>query len=352
MTSDANLFAQQKANRRRSAILVGVFVLFFAWIGFGGDLAFYLYTVDAPPDVYHHTIPWFGIAATLLGLSMAWFAWQRGPKQVLWATGAWELLNPSTDEERQLVNVVEEMAIASGLPRPKIWIVPDKDPNAFATGINERMAHVAVTEGLLTTLNRDETQAVVAHEMAHIRNHDVKLMTLLAALVGVMVLISDGAWRFMRFGGMSGRSGGGGRGGGGGGGGGKKGGAGALALIILVLWLISVLLAPLISRLLAFGVSRKREFLADATAAQFTRNPDALAAALRKIEDAAAPTKAIKRGTAHLCIADPLGRRISSREGFVANVLATHPPMAVRIARLKRMAYQYEKTGELPEAII
>jgi len=344
--SDSNLFAQQRANRRRSAILVTVFVVFFAWIGFGGDLSFYLYTVEAPPEAYHHTIPWFGIVATLLAFGMAYFAWKRGPKQVLWATGAWELLNPSKPEERQYVNVVEEMAIASGLPRPSIWVVPDKDPNAFATGTDEFHAHVAVTEGLLEQLNRDELQAVVAHEMAHIRNHDVKLMTLLAALVGVIVLISDGAWRFIGYGGRVG-----GRSGGGRSGGGKKGGAGAAAVIILVLWLISVLLAPIVSRLLALGVSRKREFLADATSAQFTRNPSALAAALRKIEDAAAPTKAIKRGTAHLCIADPLGRRLTHKEGAVANLLATHPPMAVRIARLKKMAYQYDRTGVLPEAV-
>jgi heat shock protein HtpX len=344
--SDNNLFAQQRANRRRSAILVTIFVVFFAWIGFGGDLSFYLYTLEAPPEAYHHRIPWFGVVATVLGLSMAYYAWKRGPKQVLWATGAWELLNPSKPEEQQYVNVVEEMAIASGLPRPNIWIVPDKDPNAFATGTDESHAHVAVTEGLLGQLNRDELQSVVAHEMAHIRNHDVKLMTLLAALVGVIVLISDGAWRFIGYGGRVG-----GRSGGGRSGGGKKGGAGAAALIILVLWLVSVLLAPMVSRLLALGVSRKREFLADATSAQFTRNPAALAAALRKIEDAAAPTKAIKRGTAHLCISDPLGRRLTHKEGAVANLLATHPPMAMRIARLKKMAYQYDRTGVLPEVL-
>ncbi|NIM48135.1 MAG: M48 family metalloprotease [Gemmatimonadales bacterium] len=356
MTADANLFAQQKANRRRSAVLVTIFVLFFAWIGFGGDLAFYLYTLpvddpDAPgraEQAYRHVVPWFGIGATLLGLGMALIAWHRGPKQILWATGAWELINASKPEEKKLINVVEEMAIASGLPRPNIWIVPDKDPNAFATGTDEHHSHVAVTQGLLETLDRDELQGVVSHEMAHIQNHDVKLMTLLAALVGVMALISEGAWRVMRFGGYAGRRGGGGRSGGGGG---RKGGAGALALIVLVVWLISVLIAPVVSRLLALAVSRKREFLADATGAQFTRNPGALASALRKIEDAAAPTRAIKRGTAHLCIADPLGRRVSHKQGFVADILATHPPMAVRVARLKRMAYQYERTGVLPEAL-
>jgi heat shock protein HtpX len=348
--SDSNLFAQQAANRRRSAILVAIFLLFFAWIGFGGDLILYLQTTAVAagaaansPDVpYRHIIPWFGIGATLLGIGLAWYGWRKGPKEILWATGAWELLEPSRSEEKVFVNVVEEMAIASGLPRPSVWIVPDKDPNAFATGTDEQHAHVAVTEGLLDALNRDELQGVVAHEMAHIRNHDVKLMTLLAALVGVMALIADGTRRLMWYGG--------GRRSGGRGGGGKKGG-GPLIAIMLVIWVLSVILAPIVSRLLALGVSRKREFLADATAAQFTRNPAGLASALRKIEDASEPTRAIKRGTAHLCIADPLGRRLTHKQGMVANLLATHPPMAKRVARLKAMAYQYEKTGEIPEDI-
>jgi heat shock protein HtpX len=337
--SDANLFAQQAANRRRSAILVTVFLLFFAWIGFGGDLVFHLATADAPPVAYHHTMPWLGLGATFLGAAIAWVGWKTGARQVLWATGAWQVLEPDTLEAKRLVNVVEEMAIASGTPVPKIWVVPDPDPNAFATGSDERHAHLAVTEGLLKLLDRDELQAVVAHEMGHIRNYDVKLMTLLAALVGVIALISDGARRWLWWGG--------GRSGRGGGGSGKKGGA--LLPVLLVVWLVTLVLAPVVSRVLALAVSRKREFLADATSAQFTRNPGALASALRRIEDAHAPTKSIHQGSAHLCIADPLGRRLTNREGFLANLLATHPPMAVRIARLKAMAYQYEKTGALPE---
>jgi heat shock protein HtpX len=173
--------------------------------------------------------------------------------------------------------------------------------------------------------------------MAHIKNYDVRLMTLLAALVGVLALISDATMRFLRFGGR-------------GRGGGKKSG-GALVVILLVIWIITVLLAPVVSRLLAMAVSRKREYLADATGAQFTRNPAGLAGALEKIEAAVAPTKSIKWGTAHLCITDPLGRRINAKQGAVANLLATHPPMAVRIARLKQMAYQYQKTGVLPEEV-
>lgn len=339
MSASANLFEQQRQNRRRSAVLVTVFILFFAWIGFGGDFILYLRSSGAEPGQYRHTFPLIGIAVTLLAAGMTGFAWKSGAKQVLSATGAWELITASTDEERQLVNVVEEMAIASGLPKPKVWIVPDDDPNAFATGSDPATAHVAVTRGLLGTLSRDELQAVVAHEMAHVRNLDVRLMTLLAALVGVIAIVSDVTMRGLRFGGGRGRSGGGKKGGGG----------GALVVVLIVLWLVTVILAPIISRMLALGVSRKREYLADATAAQFTRNPGALASALEKIEHAAAPTKAIKHGTAHLCIADPLGRRVTSKEGLVADLLATHPPMARRIARLKQMAYQYERTGEIVE---
>jgi heat shock protein HtpX len=339
-----NLFEQQHENRRRSALLVAVFVLFFAWVGFGGDWAFWLLTQDAAPGAYRHGFPWIGFVACAVAAGSAAYAWHHGPERVLWATGAWEVIEPATDDQRRLVNVVEEMAIAAGLPRPRIWVVLDDDPNAFATGMSADRSHVAVTEGLLRRLSRDELQAVVAHEMAHVRNYDVRLMTLLAALVGVLALVSDGVMRSLRFGG---------RGGGRGfkGGGGKKGGGGALIVILLVIWLISVILAPVVSRLLALGVSRKRELLADATGAQFTRNPGALASALQKIEQSAAPTKAIHRGSAHLCIADPLGRRLTNKQGFVADLLATHPPMAVRIARLKQMAYQFEKTGELTEPV-
>ena len=336
--SDANLFEQQRLNRRRSTIVVTIFLLFFAWIGFGGDLAYYLLTAELDPENYHHTIPWIGIGATLLAFGIVSYARRTGPKKVLWATGARELVAPKQHKEKVLVNVVEEMSIAAGLPVPKIWIVPDKDPNAFATGNDEAAAHVAVTEGLLDTLSRDELQGVIAHEMAHIKNHDVKLMTLLAALIGVIALMSDAAWRSMRVGGRAKT----------GGRGGKKGGLGA---IILVAWLLSLLVAPLLSRLLALGVSRKRELLADAAGAQFTRNPAALADALRKVEDAKSATKGIGRGSAHLCIADPLGRRLTHKQGFLADLLATHPPMGLRVSRLKAMAFQYEKTGVLPESV-
>lgn len=330
-----DLFSQQERNRSRSRWLVIVFVLFFAWLGFGGDWIAYLSTRDAAPEAYHHATPWFGILLTSLGAGIAAWSWKRGPRDVLWSTNAQEVVNPADEDEQRLVNVVDEMAIASGLPRPRIWIVPDDDPNAFATGHDEGNAHIAVTRGLLTMLSRDELQAVIGHEMGHIKNLDVRLMTLLAAMVGAIALIGDGTFRMLRRGGrrrgvlslQGGR-------------GGKKGGN-PLVLILLAIWILSWILAPIITRLLAVAVSRRREYLADAMSAQFTRDPMALATALGRIEQAIAPTSTIKKGCAHLCIVDPLGPRAS-----ITGWLATHPPMAMRVARLKAMAHRWARAAE------
>ena len=338
-----NLFAQQEANRRRSRWLVVAFVLFFAWLGFGGDWIYWQFTRTGDPTGYRHVFPWFGLGLTVVAILFAAWATRTGAKRVLWSAGATELTSPATPAERQLVNVVEEMAIAAGLPKPRIHIIPDDDPNALAAGLDAADSHIAVTQGLLRVCSRDELQAVIAHEMGHIRNFDTRLLTLLAGLVGAVALVSDGLGRVLRGGvrvsggagsrGLSGR-------------GGKKGNP--LVVVVLALWIISWLLAPLIVRLLALSVSRQREYLADATSAQFTRNPMALATALEKIEHAHAPTSSIKRGTAHLCIADPLGRRVTDREGRLADFLGTHPPMVIRVARLKAMAYQdLKRSGSL-----
>jgi heat shock protein HtpX len=332
-----NLFEQQASNRRRSTWLVAGFVLFFGWVGFGGDLAWYFSTAGTEsPGRATHTIPFIGIIMTLVAGGICWYSWKKGPERVLWATGAREVVEPANEAERQLINVVEEMAIASGLPRPRIYIVPDPDPNAFATGLEPGKAALAVTEGLLATLTREELQGVVAHEMAHVQNLDTRLMTLLAAMVGAIALMSDGMGRMLR-GGV--RLGGGGRRSRGG----KDGNP--LALIVLILWVVTLILAPIISRFLAMAVSRKREFLADATGAQFTRNPLALASALEKLAGAGEPTRAITRGAAHLCIVDPAASQLSAREGKVADFFASHPPIRVRIARLRGMAYQAAKSA-------
>ncbi|NOT06701.1 MAG: M48 family metallopeptidase [Gemmatimonadales bacterium] len=336
--SDKNLFAQQESNKRKSAWLVLGFVLFFAWIGFGGDLALYLQTREYPPESYHHVIPFIGITASLFAAGTTWYAWRFGFKRVLQATGAQELVEAATPELKRLDNIVEEMAIASGLPKPKIWIVPDADPNAFATGLYPGAAHIAVTEGLLQKLDRDELQGVVAHEMAHIRNYDIRLMTLLAAMVGAIALMSDVMRQFLRFGGgRGGRSGG------------KKGNP--LAMIVLVLWIVTLILAPIISAILSMSVSRKREYLADATGAQFTRNPMALASALEKIDAAPEATRSMARGAAHLCIVDPGARKFSEKEGRLGDFFASHPPIRQRLARLRGMSYAAEKqSGVLPDA--
>jgi heat shock protein HtpX len=328
VSEPANLFAQQEANRRRSRWLVIGFIVFFAWLGFGGDWILSLSNQYAKPGEYHHLFPWFGIVMTTIATGLTWHAWRKGASQVLWATGARELDRPQTPEEKQLINVVEEMAIAAGIPRPKIYVVPEADPNAFATGRDPQSAVIAVTEGLLRVCDRDELQAVIGHEMGHIKNLDMQLMTLLASLVGTVAIMSDGLGRMVR----SGRpfSGSGSRN--------RKGNP--LLLAALALWILSWVLAPIITRLLALGVSRKREYLADAMSAQFTRNPLALARALEKIEREHAPTAAIKQSCAHLCIADPLGRAMTAREGWLADALATHPPMVMRVSRLKAMAYQ------------
>ena len=347
MSDEANLFAQQEANRRRSTWLVIGFIVFFAWVGFGGDVAFGLLTADAPPGAYRHVVPAIGLCTTLIAAGICWYSWRHGAERVLWSTGAWEIVEPATAEQRQLVNVVEEMAIAAGLPKPRIWVVPDEDPNAFATGHDAATASIAVTEGLLRTLSRDELQGVVAHEMAHVQNLDVRLMTLLAAMVGAIALMSDGMGRMLR----GTRNIGGGSGGGGGRGRGK--GGTPLALVILALWLLTLIVAPVVSRILAMAVSRKREYLADATGAQLTRNPMALASALEKLAAAASPTRAITKGAAHLCIVDPAPGLLASREGFLAEALATHPPVRQRIIRLQGMAYQQAKrlgepVGQVP----
>lgn len=326
-----NLFQQQDANRRRTAWLIVCFVLFFAWLGFGGDYIYALSTAHAPPAQQHH-VWWLGFLMLGLGAALARYTYQTGAEKVLWATGAEEVIQPADDQQRQLVNVVEEMAIAAGVPRPRIWIVPDSDPNAFATGNDPQHAHVAVTRGLLDLCNREELQGVIGHELGHVKNLDVRLMTTLAALVGAVLLMRNGASRVF-FGTQDGGSR-------------RKSDLGPLALVLLVVWILSWLLAPLITQILAMAVSRKREYLADAMGAQFTRNPLALASALQKIEAADLPTSHIKSGAAHMCIADPLGRRLGMTEGFAADVLTTHPPMAKRIAILKGMGYaQLKREG-------
>ena len=323
-----NLYEQQRANRRKTWLVMFVFMAFLFVLGAGFD-TFYL-------GGSGRFAPIGSLLALAVGSVSAIATYLGGDRAVLFATGAKplaEVIASATEADRlklqQLGNVVDEMAIASGVPRPEVYVVPDPDPNAFATGRGPGRSSIAVTRGLLDALDREELQGVIAHEMSHIRNLDVRLMTIVAALVGGVVLLSDWARRSMWWGGGSRRSRDDDERGGGGGIGG---------VIFFVVWLVLLLLAPLIAQLLSMMVSRQREYLADASGAELTRNPVGLARALEKIESAVAPTQAINRGSAHLCIADPLGRRVNLTEGRWSNLFASHPPMAARISALNGMA--------------
>jgi heat shock protein HtpX len=259
--------------------------------------------------------------ATLMALAFSgavtWIAYRQGSKLILSSVGA-EELDIEIPEHRELHNVVKEMALASGSRMPKVYIAYDPAPNAFATGHDEKSSAICVTAGLLTLLGREETQGVVAHEMAHIKNNDTSVMLLISVLLGGVVLLSDWAQRSI-FGARSLR---------------RVGGHLLLAIPALLLIVIS----PLVSRMLAMAVSRQREYLADATAVEFTRNPLGLAKALEKIRDAGMPFQRATRGTAHLFFTNPLRRRLDNQNGKLADFLSSHPPINRRIMLLYQMA--------------
>ena len=322
-----NLFAEQAANRRTTWLLIGVFVLFLAFLGFGFDLFVLGYDASRPARRGAVPIPIAAAFATVFGGVSSWFGYRFGDRAVLAGSGA-RPVRPDDPNARVLMNVVTEMSIASGLPMPKVYVIDDPDPNAFATGRDPDHASVAVTSGLLMVMNRDELQGVIAHEMSHVRNYDIRTMMVVAALLGAVLLLSDWASR-VRIQGRRSRDD-------------DEGSAasGPLGLLIFVVWLLAIVLAPLVGQLLATAVSRSREYLADASGAELTRNPMGLANALRKLQAATEPTRRVSRGTAHLCITDPLDRAVNEREGKLADLFGTHPPIDDRIARLEAMAYK------------
>src|SRR5262245_31709924 len=312
-----NLYDQQKRNLANTRLFIAGFVMLLALIGLGADGL--LYAGGFSPGIPFATLGALGIG----GLS-AWWSLHGGDRAVIESTRA-APLDPSEPKQRVLENVVEEVAIASGLPKPAIYVVPDSDPNAFATGTGPERASLAVTRGLLDTLNRDELQGVVSHEMSHVRNYDVRLMTVVAALAGAILLLSDWSRRGIWWGGGRRRD--------------RDGGGGGAGAVFFALWVVSIVLAPIIAQIVSLAVSRQREYLADASGAEMTRNPLALASALEKISAAVAPTPSIKQGIAHLCIEDPRGGPPDAREGFFSGLLSTHPPITKRIALLREMAY-------------
>jgi len=304
---DQGTFRERIArNRRNSLLLIAAFLAFvtvfgyiigFAWIGdpvgalFGLVLAL--------------------IAGTISGL----LSYYAGDKMVLAASRAKEITH---DDAPVLFNVVEEMTIASGLPMPKIYIVDDTAPNAFATGRDPEHASVAVTNGLLEKLDRDELQGVIAHEMSHVANFDIRYSMLVGILVGTTVLISDFFLRGLWFGG-------------GRGGGRRDGGGGQLQIIMVIIAVLLAILAPLFARLLQLSISRQREFLADATAVRLTRNPKGLADALQKISGDNEVLEVANRATAHLYIVNPIKKFEKRSKGL----FSTHPPIEERIQILR-----------------
>jgi heat shock protein HtpX len=233
-------------------------------------------------------------------------------------TGAREV---TSDEEPVLHNVVEEMAIASGLPKPRVVVIETDAMNAFATGMKPERAALGVTRGLLKGLTRDELQGVIGHEMSHIANWDTRYMTAVAILVGLIVLVADGVRRSLFYASMgdSGRR--------------RDGRRGSSMGPLIIILIVFSILAPIAAMLVRFAVSRQREYLADATSVRFTRNPTGLIRALQKLQAAAEPFRGANRATQHMFIVNPF-----RNFGDEASALtATHPPIAKRIERLQNL---------------
>ena len=290
-----------------------VFILFFLFVGAAIDYVYFdAFTLAGP------VLP----IATIVSLGFAAFstltAYYGGSDIILSSLGA-EKLNLQIPEHRELHNVVTEMALASGSTMPRVYVIFDPAPNALATGTNEKNAAICVTTGLLTLLDREETQGVVAHEISHIRNEDILLMTLVSILLGGIAILAD--WGRRGF--YSSRTG-------------RR--LSSKNPLIFIPLLILIALSPLAARLLAMAVSRQREYLADATAVEYTRNPGGLAQALEKIRDAAMPFHKATRGTAHLFFVNPLRRAVNESSSKLADLLASHPPIARRIRLLYQMA--------------
>src|SRR2546426_449965 len=296
-----NVYDEIAGNRWRTWLLVGLFVAIVALLGyvlgevwFGGNGGLFV-------------LPFALAIASISGLT-SYFA---GDKIVLGMSQAHEV---SEQQEPQLHHVVEELAIGAGIPKPKIYVIEDSAPNAFATGRDPKHSSVAVTRGLLTKLDRTELQGVIAHELSHVRNFDIRLMLIVAVLLGMAALLSDWIFRSMFWGGR-----------------GRDRGRGNPILLIVAL--VLAILTPIIAQLIQLAVSRQREYMADASGALLTRYPAGLANALRKIAADKEALEVANKATAPLYIANPLHHQ----PRFLDGLLDTHPPIQERIKRLEAM---------------
>ncbi len=299
------MYEQIASNKRKSIFLIFFFLVLIAALGwvFGQITEFGSYAL---------------IPAVVIALLMTWGSYYYSDKIVLAVSKA----RPVTKQEYPyLYNIVEGLALAAGLPKPRCYVIADTAPNAFASGRNPEKAVVVVTEGLLKKLNRAELEGVIAHEMSHIKNYDIRVQTLAVVMVGVVVLLSDWILRSFLWGGRRRRSS-------------DKSSGNAGAILIIVALALAVL-SPLIAQLLKMAVSRKREFLADADGAMLTRYPPGLASALKKLSADKESLEVANKATAHMYIINPL--KDHKRGAGMAKLFSTHPPVEERIAALEKM---------------
>jgi heat shock protein HtpX len=309
----ASFYAQAAANRRNSFVLVLVLVALLgalgAAVGYG--------TTGAPEGA----IGWLGIFG-LVAIVMSLVGYFQGDKVVLAASRAREV---TEKDAPQLMNVVRELTLAAGIPMPRVHLINDTALNAFATGRDPQHASIAVTTGLLTRLDREALQGVIGHELAHVRNLDIRYAMLVGVLVGTIALIADVFLRMTFWGGVGRRSSS------------DRGGGGAQALIFVVAILLAIV-APIFARLVQLAVSRQREYLADASGVEITRNPHALQRALATIAEDQEVLEVANRATQHLYFRNPI-RKFEERS---KGLFSTHPPLVDRINRLRTL------TGEAP----
>jgi heat shock protein HtpX len=311
----STFYDQISANRRKSFLLVLVVVVLLAALGFAIG---YALTGDPAGAVATTAI------AIAIGLVMGVGTYFAGDKVVLAASGAKEVDEISAP---QLMNVVREMSLAANVPMPKVYLIDDTAPNAFATGRDPKHASVAVTTGLIEKLDREELQGVIGHEMSHVRNLDIRFALIVGVMVGSIALLSDFFLRFTFWGGgrRSSRD---------------RDGGGGLQLIMIVVALVLAVVAPIFARFVQLAVSRQREYLADSSSVELTRNPYGLERALAKISADPEVLEVANRATQHLYFTNP----IKKFEERASGLFSTHPPVVERINRLRDL------TGERPLA--
>jgi len=317
----SNFRALEATNRRETALLVAAFVLLFGALGLGLDFAARDFSLVNGQLV---GFPVLMVAALLFAGVQSLVSYYSGASLVLLSVHA-RPLTADTAKHAMVLDVINEMAIAARMPPPKPYLIDDPSPNAFATGRDPAHSVICVTQGLVDQMDREEIQGVIGHEMSHVADYDIRTMMMIAVMVGGIAMLSDFVYRWMFFGGFGGRRSS------------NNDRDNQSAMLITLAVIILAAVAPLFSQLLAMAVSRQREYLADASSVEFTRNPRALLRALEHIAKIESPLKQGTAGTAHLFIVNPREGLRDDNDGFFANLLSTHPPLSKRIARLQAL---------------